>query len=128
VYWLVAELVDRLRDVVPEGFTVFASTSGSGVEISPTEPPFSGTISYVEEIVEQPHGTFERNVQTAAYNALSSLQDLVVDETAAPWPGAKNELPVPETAVEGGLLHLWYGDRDEPVLALRPIPLPTRPS
>jgi hypothetical protein len=120
VYWLVAELVVRLRDVVPEGFTVSASTSGSGVEMS---------LSYVEEIVEQPHGSFAGHVETAAWNVLSSLQDLIAEETTEPWPDTNgSSLPVPETAVESGVLRLWYGDRDAPVLALRPIPLPRRPS
>ena len=56
---------------------------------------------------------------------LSSLQDLIAEETTEPWPDANDEpLPMPETLVESGALHLWYGDREQPVLALRPIPLP----
>jgi hypothetical protein len=78
VYWFVAELVDRLRDVVPEGIAVAASTSGRGVEMSATAPPFvGGAICYVEDVVEQPHRTLEQNVEAAAWNVLSTLQDLI---------------------------------------------------
>ena len=60
---------------------------------------------------------------------LSTLQDVIAEDTAEPWPDASGDpLPMPETAVESGVLHLWYGDRDEPAVALRPIPLPSRPS
>ena len=126
MYWLVTELVDRLREVVPEGIAVAASTSGSGVEISATAPPFvGGATCYVEDVVEQPHGSFEQNVDAAAWNVLSTLQDMIAEDTTEPWPDTgRNPLPRPETAVESGVLRLWYGDRDEPVLTLRPIPLP----
>ena len=94
-----------------------------------TDPPVFGSLTYVEEIVEQPHGTFVGNVETAAWNVLSSLQDPIAEETTEPWPDTNGApLPSPEAVVESGVLHLWYGERDEPVLALRPIPLPSRPS
>jgi hypothetical protein len=31
---------------------------------------------------------------------------------------------MPDAVVEDRALHLWYGDRDDPVLRLRPISLP----
>jgi hypothetical protein len=140
-YWLVAELVDRLRDIVPDGFTVSASVSGSGVETSALQPPVGGQITYVEELVEQLHGSFEENVELAARNVLSDIQDVIAEETAEPWPRGlagpelsrarhlalediHDALPSPDAAVESGVLHAWYGDRHDPVLALPPIPLP----
>jgi hypothetical protein len=130
VYWLVAELVDRLQDVVPEGIAVAGNATGFGVEIAATKPPFAGgAICYVRDAVEQPSGVFERRVEAAAWQVLNTLQDLIAEDTAEPWPDeGRNPLPTVETAVESGVLQLWYGDRDEPVLALRPIPLPDRPS
>jgi hypothetical protein len=60
---------------------------------------------------------------------LNTLQDLIAEDTTEPWPDAgRNPIPRAEAVVEAGVLHLWYGHRDEPVLALRPIPLPSRPS
>jgi hypothetical protein len=130
VYWLVAELVDRLRDVVPDGIAVAGNATGFGVEISATKPPFTGGfICYVKDAVEQPSGVFERRVEAAAWNVLDTLQDLIAEDTTEPWPDeGRNPIPRAGTAVEAGMLHLWYGDRDEPDLALRPIPLPDRPS
>jgi hypothetical protein len=130
VYWLVAELVDRLRDVVPGGLTVAGNATGFGVEFTATEPPFlGGAICYVKDAVERPGGVFERKVEAAAWQVLSTLQDLIAEDTTEPWPDeGRNSLPRPEAVVESGMLHLSYGHRDEPVLALRPIPLPSRPS
>lgn len=97
--------------------------------MSMTDPPIFGSVSYIEDIVEQPHGTFDQNVELAAWNVLNTLQDVIVEDTGEPWPDASGDpLPLAETAVETGVLHLWYGGRDEPALALRPIPLPSRPS
>jgi hypothetical protein len=33
-------------------------------------------------------------------------------------------MPMPGAEIRGGELHLWFGERDSPVLQLEPIPLP----
>jgi hypothetical protein len=58
----------------------------------------------------------------AVERALDRLQDTIAEETADPWPG-RGRLPGAAAEIRGDALHLWYGDREEPVLALEPIPL-----
>jgi hypothetical protein len=122
VYWLVEALVARLREVVPEGYTVSPNATGFGVGLSSTDPPILELISYVKDIVEQPRGTFESRVESAAWNVLSSFQDFIAEDT--PLPATSGGLPNPETAVRDGVLQLWYGDEEEPDLRLPPIEIP----
>ena len=58
----------------------------------------------------------------AVESALDRLQDTIAEETTDPWPG-RRRLPGAAAEIRGDALHLWYGDRHEPVLALEPIPL-----
>jgi hypothetical protein len=54
--------------------------------------------------------------------ALDHLQDYVSEATHDPWPGTSSQ-PRPCAQIRGQVLHLWYGEPDNVVLACRPIPL-----
>lgn len=61
-------------------------------------------------------------LERALAESLNQFQDEFVDDLHSAWPplGA-GDLALPGTAVTEGLLHGWYGERDCPLLALRPI-------
>jgi hypothetical protein len=67
-------------------------------------------------------GTAEECAADVARHALDVLQDYVAEATHDPWPGQRT-MPEPRAQVRGSMLHLWYGDADDAVLACEPIPL-----
>jgi hypothetical protein len=125
-YWLVDELVDRLSPIVPDGFHVLPSAGGDGVFISATDPPVLGLTVYVGQLVEHDDTAFERNVIVAIRNVLDGVHDFIADESDVVWPTSESNLGDVDAEVElrEGSIHLWYGERSEPMLELRPITLP----
>jgi hypothetical protein len=69
-------------------------------------------------------GTVEECAAEAALYALNGLQDYIAEASHEPWPGQR-VMPEPRAQVRDSVLHLWYGDADDPVLACEPIPLAT---
>jgi hypothetical protein len=62
----------------------------------------------------------------AARSVLSTVQDLVSEELREPWPHKRKrprEMALPGTVVRNGVLVLWYGDEDAPVLTFPPVDL-----
>jgi hypothetical protein len=62
----------------------------------------------------------------AAEGVLSFAQDVVCEALDATWPSAGPmplDLPMPGARFAGGVLHLWYGDENAPVLSLRAVRL-----
>ena len=62
-----------------------------------------------------------------AWQLLSNIQDILVDDTTRAWPPVPGRdagvLPSPGAAVESGVLHMWFGDRTNPILAFQPVRL-----
>jgi hypothetical protein len=56
----------------------------------------------------------------AIRNLLHNMSEEIEDDTGEPWPDATSA-----HHVEAGqrIVRIWFGDRDQPVLALDPIPL-----
>lgn len=63
---------------------------------------------------------------------LSDVQDRVARDLKTGWPpsypghpveASGGDLPLPETAIVGDELHLWFGEKGFPALVLDPIPL-----
>ena len=57
---------------------------------------------------------------------LSLAQDVVCEALDATWPsvgGVSIDLPIPGARADDGVVHLWFGDEDAPVLKLRDIAL-----
>jgi hypothetical protein len=127
-----ALLAARLAAIAPDGFHVtleddmlwFRSDEGrfpgqqgnydaGSTGIQPQED-FRTCLEY--------EGTAGDCAADAARHALDTLQDYVAEATHDPWPGQRT-MPEPQAEVRGSMLHLWYGDADDPVLACEPIPL-----
>ncbi len=75
--------------------------------------------------VEQPEVSRERFVEIAASNVLSTVQDVITEDSAQPWPATEAGLPMPETEIEHGVLHMWFGVRTQPEFELEPISIPS---
>jgi hypothetical protein len=98
--------------------------------VSPDEAT-AGIYAQLEGIINQ-RGGVEENLLGAAEMVLSDFQDRVARDIKRGWPPSRAgrseedsgaDLMLPETAIVNDELHLWYGDRESPALALDPIPL-----
>ena len=124
---LARALAKRLAAAVPPGISV--SSRGGNVVVSDGQTS-DGTD--LVPLVDQP-GDLEDNLTTAASALLNTAQDVVVEHLARWWPSSPDtqsgtiesgaDLPLPTATVEGGVLRLWFGDRDRPALELEPIDL-----
>lgn len=113
-------LVERLVPLVPEGIVVRAA--GDHVHVFlPDGPGTSASVGHLD-----PAEAEDEDYADAAWNVLSMVQDAVSEQTDEPWPGAagpSGDLPEPGTRVEAGAVHLWFGDEEQPVCVLPPLPL-----
>lgn len=114
-----ANLVECIRPVLPAGFSVRAEGDLVSVE-APDGTGASTSMSHLD-----PAGTGPEDYADAAWNVLSLVQDVVSETAADPWPasgGSPTELAEPGTRVEGVTVALYFGDEQQPVLTLRPVP------
>lgn len=140
---LAAALVVRLAPVVPPPFHVrvadtdflvehptgwgFRMLLGVLVDDDAIRPEFDD--SWAEGLYAPAAPREEPSEAGAVANAVSgvlnSLQDAVSEATKEPWPlVAPLRMAAYGTRVDGDVVHLWYGDREEsPVIAFAPIPL-----
>lgn len=115
-----ALLAKRLQEVVPEGFIVKAE--GDWVTVCAADDEDMTTSTGVGGIMRDHEG----DVESATWAVLSSVQDFVSEGLKEPWPGARSvprRFFQPEVAVEGSTLHMWFGDRNQPTLAVSDIDL-----
>jgi hypothetical protein len=135
-------LAERIREVVPRGITVscdlkeaLAARRGATEPSSPESAgmlwfsatghsgPLSSGGSYAPRtLLLRDLGSIEARVTRACWGALDDLKDFVDEATTVPWPGGTVGSP-PGALVDGGHVHLWYGDITAPVLRLRSIQL-----
>ena len=105
---------------LPEGFS--ATAEGETVTI---ESPDGTGVSTSLDLDADDIGDLDVYAD-AAEGVLSFAQDVVCEALDATWPSAGPvalDLPIPGARVGDGVLHLWYGDEDAPVLSLAPIRL-----
>jgi hypothetical protein len=129
---LTVMLADRLADIVPAGFRVQA---GDGtLWYSAEEGRFPGQQgnyrvgragTYVRANLDGQGDTDADAIVRVAILVLDHLQDYVSEATHDPWPGTSSQ-PRPSAQVRGQVLHMWYGEHDNVVLACQPIPLGDR--
>ena len=115
-----AELAERLTEVMPAGFTVAAE----GVSVRLTH---DGRIVGSTDMAELVEGTenfddLPANAASAARAILSNVHDWISHATTEPWPGQLS-LPDVDAVVTGHVLEMWWGERDDAVLTLRPLDL-----
>ncbi len=114
------ELAAVLAASLPEGFT--ASADGEMLTI---ETPDGTVVSTVLDLEADDLGDLDAYAD-AAEGVLSLAQDVVCEALDATWPatgGGSVELPIPGARADGGIVHLWFGDEDAPVLTLKGIRL-----
>jgi hypothetical protein len=73
-------------------------------------------------------GDIRELAEMAVRGALSTIQDVVVEELTMPWPaigsgGPATTLPLPDASRDSNRIRLWFGDETTPALALQPITL-----
>jgi hypothetical protein len=132
---LTVMLADRLADIVPAGFRVQADDGT--LWFSAEEGRFPGqqgnyhvgrSGTYVRANLGAQGDRGDRGdtdadaIVRVAILALDHLQDYVGEATHDPWPGTSSQ-PRPCAQIRGQVLHLWYGEHDNVVLACQPIPL-----
>ncbi len=121
--WLANQLAERIQEVVPDGIRVWAegdmlklNTSTSGV--------LWRSASYAMQALTLGQGeTQEQRTIEACWRALDDEQDFLCESTTDPWPGTTT-MPPPGALIESDEILLWYGSPEDPMLRLRPIPLP----
>lgn len=112
------ELAAAVAASLPDGFT--ATAEGEMVTI---ETPDGTGVSTSLDLDADDIGDLEVYAD-AAEGVLSFAQDVVCEALDATWPAAGPstlDLPIPGARAGDGVLHLWYGDEDAPVLTLAPI-------
>ena len=112
------ELAAALAASLPEGFTVSADG-----EMLTIETPDGTGVSTALDIEADDIGDLEVYAD-AAESVLSLVQDVVCEALDATWPaagGGSVDLPIPGARADDGIVHLWFGGEDAPVLQLTPI-------
>ena len=114
------ELAAALAASLPEGFTATAEDEYVTIE-SPDGLGSTTALNIDPEEADDPDAYAD-----AAEGVLSLAQDVVSETTGTPWPpttGPNLDLAIPGARADGGVVHLWYGDEDSPMLRLREIRL-----
>lgn len=121
------DIAAALDEVVPPGFAVIASWVHPEPEIVLVHEGIG-----IRGIVLSPNGQLDSvddlppYLDAALSEALTQFQDEVVTELGRAWPELPDtgSLALRGTRIDGEVLRAWYGDEREPVVSLRPVPLP----
>ncbi len=120
---LASGLAQSLAAVVPGAIVVRAA--GDVVEVSSHLVEWTAA-SFVGQLLNQP-GDRRALIETAAWNALNTVQDFVTEVFRQPWPcpldpsASSGTMALPAVSLEESTLHMWYGERSTPSLQLRSI-------
>lgn len=121
---LARELAMRLIEALPPSWTA------SGTDGIITVLDLHGAVSSdvdVAMLTGDEHDTTEDRLLGAALATLDSIQTDVAEDTTEPWPGRSGKdyvgLPAPGVEIVGRELRTWYGPREAPIVAFRPIRL-----
>ena len=114
---LAQELCDRMKEVIPSGIGV--STEGERL-VFRSSYSTGRAGSYACQWLHQGTGSMQERVREAARLAFSDLQDFVDEETTEPWPGTISPTS-PDARIEAGRVIVWFGDPQEPDLAISPL-------
>lgn len=114
---LVDALVSRLKDVVPTAFRLSAHGDVLHVHVRDA----LSTILSVD-IVEDESRDLNERLETAVHSVINNLQDDISEDLRKPWPSLdERTMAMPEVHSDGDSVHLWFGDRQAPVLRIPPI-------
>jgi hypothetical protein len=73
--------------------------------------------------LDEGEGERDGLIVEACWRALDDLEDFVDEATTEPWPADRGQPPSPAARIEGRTVRLWYGEPEQPVLELEPVPL-----
>jgi hypothetical protein len=60
------------------------------------------------------------------WSVINSLQNDISEDIRTPWPSTDGRtMPMPEVESDGAWIHLWFGERQAPVLSIPAIGLQT---
>lgn len=121
------DMAGALDEVVPPGFAVIASWVHPEPEIVLVHEGIG-----IRGIVLSANGPLDSAddlpayLDTALSEALTQFQDELVTELGRAWPELPDArgLALCGTRIDGEVLRSWYGDERDPVVTLRPVPLP----
>ena len=114
-----AAVATRLNSVVPAGLSVRAK--GAGVTLY--DPESWGPSLAAEHLTKEDGRSIVQRVESVAYAIMNAIQDEVMESTKEQWPLGPRGAAEPAARVIGGELHLWFGDKDAPILRLDPLDL-----
>jgi hypothetical protein len=121
---LAVSLSARLNDFTPDGLSIGA-TDGA-IEVYSGGRVIGGSPA-LEIIDENDDRSVPERIETAVQATLSGIQDVVIEDIHSPWPTKQNqgssEIPQANCRVAAGELLVWFGDEEDPALALPPIRL-----
>jgi hypothetical protein len=119
---LAGALVERLAPLMPPQIELSAVRSTIRLrEVDTSTPPgMYADLSHYMKLTDQS----DVELGSMLENILDQLQDEVAETLTEPWPAtAPDPMPAVFVRVAGEGLVIGFGEPDEPVLALRPIPL-----
>jgi len=100
-------LFDQLRDLLPQDVSMVLD---GDVRIVLSADPPGRSVFDVALIVDQETGRREDHVLAAVWGFVSSLQDVMVLHTRAPWPDpTKLNIDLPHAWFENGFLYAGFG-------------------
>ena len=104
---LASKLAVALTDVVPSGFRVYEE---DGMVCIQGRLPHRGCAEVTRAF--DPEGDLSELAAEAALEALRAIAGYVTEETKKPWPGEGSSPPIPQVAVEGDAIDMWFENRD----------------
>ena len=111
---LVRALVGLLEPILPAGVTVRADDRNVIVRTRHGEDWLLVADNIELNVAEG--ASIDEAIQTAVYNKLQELQDIVTEHLTVPWPqqagmGRSEFVPI-EAEVLDGVLQIWFGERN----------------
>ena len=114
------QLEDARKLAAVRGFTVIAEHENVVLRHNGEVIGSTSMADLVESSENLDH--LPENLETAARAILSNVQDWIADTSYEPWPGTQSQ-PNPGAQFSDGILAMWFGDQENPVLSLAPLGL-----
>jgi hypothetical protein len=111
----------QMSAVMPPGYRL--EIDGEILWLTSPDGGIAGSSSYwlIQDVL------LEDDALIGAVQSLHQIQQEIAEETTDPWPATSDPeyrgFPEPAGQIVGDRLHLWFGDKAEPVLELQPIDL-----
>lgn len=113
--------LEQLAEVMPAGYQT--TIDGEILWLIKPDSGRAGSSSYW--LTSEALGREE--AVDCAIQSLHQIQQEIAEDTTEPWPAQTaagyRGFPEPDGELVGEDLHLWFGDKTEPVLSFRPIDL-----